>query len=82
MEYDNDKVDDAALALLFLTMEKVKLGDMVGAKAWKGMDWDVLDRLHEKGYIDDPKNKNKSVVFSEEGMKRSEQLFWKLFGKS
>ena len=72
MEYDNDKVDDAALVLLFLTMEKFELGDLVGAKAWKGLDWDVLDRLHQKGYIDDPKNKNKSVVFSEEGMKRSE----------
>jgi len=82
MEYDQDKVDEAALALLFLTMEKQKFGDEIGASAWKGMDWEVLNRLHEKGLIGDPRNKNKSVVFTETGMKRSEELFWKMFGKS
>ena len=40
-----------------------------------------MDRLHEKGYISDPKNKAKSVVFSEEGMKRAGELLEKLFGK-
>jgi hypothetical protein len=48
----------------------------------KGMDWEVLGRLHEKGYIGNPKSKEKSVVFSEEGFKRSEQLFEKHFGFS
>jgi hypothetical protein len=39
-----------------------------------------LDRLHEKGYIGDPKNKNKSVVVTEEGEKRSKELFDQYFG--
>ena len=47
MDYDPDKVDDAALALLFLTMSR----DKYGSRAWKGFDWDALDRLHAKGYI-------------------------------
>ena len=76
MEYDKDKVDDAALALLSLTMFKAH----GVVRAWKGMDWDVLDRLYQKGYIDDPKGKAKSVVMSEEGERRAAELFDQLFG--
>ena len=35
---------------------------------------------HEKGYISDPANKNKSVRLTDEGAKLSEELFEKLFG--
>jgi uncharacterized protein DUF6429 len=55
MAIDTDKIDDAALALLYLTLHD-------RFRAWKGMDWDVLDRLHEKGMITDPVGKVKSVV--------------------
>lgn len=48
-------------------------------RAWKGFDWDVLGRLHEKGYISNPVNKAKSVVFTDEGLGESERLFRKLF---
>ena len=74
MEYDQDKVDDAVLALLNLTLHD-------GSRAWKGFDFDVMDRLYAKGYILDPHNKNKSVVLTQEGLKRSEEMFEKLFGK-
>jgi Domain of unknown function (DUF6429) len=74
MEYDQDKVDEVVLALLNLTLHD-------GARAWKGFDFDVMDRLYAKGYILDPHNKNKSVVLTQEGLKRSEDLFEKLFGK-
>jgi predicted transcriptional regulator len=50
-------------------------------RAWKGMAWEVMDRLYEKGYISDPKNKNKSVYLTEEGQKLSEELFWRYFSK-
>jgi hypothetical protein len=73
MEYDKDKVDDAVLALLFLT----QCGD---GRAWKGHDWDALGRLYEKGMILDPVGKAKSVVLTEEGEKRCEELFFKHFG--
>jgi hypothetical protein len=35
----------------------------------------VLNRLYERGFIDDPVNKTKSVIFTEEGLRESEQLF-------
>jgi hypothetical protein len=56
---NTDKIDDAALALLYLTLHG-------GYRAWKGFDWDVLGRLHDKGMIGDPVGKVKSVVFTEE----------------
>jgi hypothetical protein len=72
MEDDLDRIDDAALALPFLTLHD-------GYRAWKGFDRSVMDRLHEKGFIDDPRNKTKSVVFTEEGLERSKRLFETMF---
>jgi hypothetical protein len=76
MEYDHEKVDEVVLALLTLTMFK----DGAEMRAWKGHDWEVLDRLYDQGYIFDPKNKAKSVVLSEEGAKKSKELFVRHFG--
>jgi hypothetical protein len=73
-EFDTDKIDDAALALLFLTLH-------ADNRVWKGIDWEVMNRLHDKGYILDPRNKNKSVALTEEGRRRAEEQFWALFGK-
>jgi hypothetical protein len=76
MEYNKEKVDEVVLALLYLTRHR----DKYGTRAWKSMDWDAMDRLHEKGYIGDPKSKAKSVVLTEEGEKLSKELFIKYFG--
>lgn len=78
MRYDSDKVDEMVLALLSLTTFEDRVD---GARAWKGHDWDALDRLHAKGYISDPKSKAKSVVVTEAGLKLSRELFAKHFGK-
>ena len=75
MEYDRDKVDEVTLALLWLTHFK----DPVGVRAWKGQDWETMERLHSKGYISDPKSKAKSVVLSKDGEERSKELFAKYF---
>ena len=72
MKYDTDKIDDMVLALLWLTEHD-------NGRAWKGHDWDAMDRLYQKGYIHDPKSKAKSVEFTEEGAKRSEELFERHF---
>ncbi len=74
MDYDPDKVDETVLALLYLTIHD-------GARAWKSFDWEAMSRLHEKGYISNPVGKAKSVILTEEGLKESERLFKKLFGK-
>ena len=75
MEYDKDNVDEMTLALLYLGAT----GDKRGARAWKTFDGDTMDRLHEKGFISDPKRAAKSVALSEEGQRRSEELFRKYF---
>lgn len=73
------KIDDAVLALLHLTSFTEGKGDVAVTRAWKGLDWESLDRLHEKGFISDPKNKNKSVVLTHEGKERAAELFRRLF---
>jgi hypothetical protein len=73
MAIDRDKIDDATLALLYLTLDR-------DGRAWKGSDRDTMDRLHAKGLIGDPKNKAKSVWLTEEGAARSERLFNEMFG--
>ncbi|PEN14464.1 hypothetical protein CRI94_05410 [Longibacter salinarum] len=81
MEYDGDKVDDVMLALLWLTAFDEEIGDdVIQTRAWKKMAHRHMDRLHEKGWIEDPRGKNKSVVFTAEGRKRSHDLFEQLFG--
>jgi len=76
LEYDKDKVDEIVLALLYLTTHEK------GAMAWKGMDWEAINRLHEKDYIGNPISKAKSVLLTKEGARLSEELFKKHFGLS
>lgn len=71
----NEKIDDVVLALLQLTAH----GEDNAMRAWKGQSWEVMDRLHQKGWISDPKGKAKSVRFTEEGWQRSKLLFELLF---
>jgi hypothetical protein len=73
MGLDTNKIDAAVLALLYLGLHD-------GVRAWKGFDWDAMDRLYQRGYITDPRGKAKSVVFTEEGLQHAEFLLQKLFG--
>ena len=50
MEIDTDRIDEAVLALLYLGLHD-------RWRAWKGFDWDAMDRLHEKGMISNPASK-------------------------
>lgn len=74
MDIDEDKIDEAALALMYLTLHDY-------FRAWKQIDWEVTNRLHKKGLICDPIGKTKSVVLTDEGLKKSKELFQKLFSK-
>jgi hypothetical protein len=74
LDYDEAKVDQAVLALLYLT-----LGE--DGRAWKNFDWEAMNRLCEQGFIDNPRNKNKSVLLTEKGVAESERLFRKMFGR-
>jgi hypothetical protein len=77
MDYDKDKVDELTLALLFLVTHDRQEG--LGARAWKGFDWDTMDRLYGKGFITNSASKAKSVAMTEDGFKKSEELFRKHF---
>jgi hypothetical protein len=72
MDINSGKIDNAVLALLYLGLHD-------GYRAWKGFDWDAMQRLYEKGYITDPLGKAKSVVFTEEGLRESQRLCRELF---
>jgi hypothetical protein len=74
MTLDTDRIDDAVLALLQLSLHN-------GRRAWKGFDWAAMGRLHEKGLIADPVNKARSVVLTDEGLERSARLFREMFTK-
>ena len=74
MSLDTDKIDDAVLALLALTLHD-------GDRAWKGFDWDALARLHAKGLIENPVGKTKSVAFTEAGLARAIALRDTMFTK-
>lgn len=75
MDVDEEKIDRAALALLYLTLHDKY-------RAWKSFDREVMNRLYGKGFICDPVNKAKSVVFTDEGLAESQRLFKELFGKN
>ena len=74
MQIDEQKIDEAVLALLYLTLHE-------GDRAWKSFDWDAMNRLHEKGFISNPVGKAKSVALTEEGLAEAERLFNALFVK-
>ena len=77
MDLHEEKVDDVVLALLYVTTFE----DKPRLRAWKGHNWDALDRPHRKDFISDPATKAKSVVLTDAGAKRSQELFEKYFVK-
>ena len=77
-QIDNDLIDEAVLALLFLTLNHDE-GPPPTSRAWKSFDWEAMDRLHAKDLILDPVNKAKSVVLTEEGRRLAEAAFYHLF---
>lgn len=76
MDYDEDKLDEVVLALLY---QNFFYHDGI-LRAWKTFDWDAMDRLHAKGFISDPKSKAKSVIMTEKGEEVAGELFNKYFG--
>ncbi|RBH42102.1 hypothetical protein C3F00_040225 [Pseudomonas sp. MWU13-2860] len=73
MEYDEKLIDEAVLGLLAAFSSD-------DGNAWKGFDFEVMNRLHEQGFISDPVNRNKSIWLAEEGQERGRQIAERLFG--
>ena len=71
--YDPEKIAEATLALLGAS-------EFDNGRAWKGYDFDVMDRLHAEGMISDPRNRNQSVHLTPEGLARAKALADAWFG--
>jgi Domain of unknown function (DUF6429) len=71
---DTDRLAEAALAILSLTLHD-------DGRVWKGLDWDLMDLLHAKGWIVDPRSKAKSVVLTEDGERLAGEFLRKYFGR-
>lgn len=72
---DWNKVEEMTLALMHLTTFE----EQGAVRSWKGHDWEVLNRLHEHGWLSNPVSKAKSVGLTEEGARLSNELFEKHF---
>ena len=55
MTYNTAKVEDAVLGLLGVL-------EFENGRVWKRFDFDVMDSLHSKGYITDPKSHRESAT--------------------
>ena len=75
METDEDRGDDAVLALLNLTLDR-------DGRAWKGFDWSVMNWLYDKGMIHNPVGKAKLLLLTEGAIAESERLFPEMFAKT
>src|SRR5688572_24813961 len=74
-DLDADKLAEAALAILSLTLHD-------NGRVWKGLDWELMGLLHDKGWIMDPASKAKSVALTEEGERRAHEFLSKHFARA
>ena len=75
---ESELLDDLTLLLLYAQSWREKVvGSMYVTRSWNGYDFNVLDHLAEKGYITGS-HRAKSVLLTEEGLKRGEELKQKL----
>jgi hypothetical protein len=71
---ESQLLEDLTLVLLYAWSWCEKIGkSLYVVRSWKGYDFEVLDRLSEKGYIFGS-HRSKSVILTDEGLKRGEEL--------
>ena len=72
--YDQQKLEDAVLALLAALQ-------FDNGRVWKRYDFAIMDALHAKGLIDNPRGRTESVYLTEEGMRRGGLLARSMFAE-
>ena len=74
-------MEELTMMLLYLShfTEKDRFSDENDLYAWKGYDFDVLNKLDDKDYIRQGSHpsRTKSVYITEEGIKRAKELMEK-----
>lgn len=73
-DIDTGRIDEAVLALLWYNLRGT-------GTAWKGFDWDAMERLHQRGFITNPVGKARSVELTPEGREEAGRLFDALFAR-
>ena len=74
MAIDTDRIDDAVLALLYLTLHDQD-------RASRVFDGDALGRLHAKGMIESSAGALETLTFTSDGLRRSKELFESMFSE-
>lgn len=81
MEEESRLLEDLTLLLLYAQSWQEKVGEsLYVARSWKSYDFNVLDRLTEKGYITSSR-RAKSVILTDDGLKRGRELERRLLSK-
>ncbi len=75
MDYDTAKLEETILALLGVF-------EFENGRVWKRYDFDVMEKLHEKGYISNPRGRTESIYLIEPGMALAKELAKAHFGRS
>jgi hypothetical protein len=71
---DQEKLAEAALGILSLTLDE-------NGNVWKMLNWDLMNLLFNKGWLQDPIRKTKSVQLTPEGQAVAEDFLVKHFEK-
>ena len=74
-QYDPSLIDQAVLALLGAF-------EFENGRVWKRFDFDVMNRLFEKGLITNPATRAESVYLTEAGLQQARRLAVELFTAS
>jgi len=75
VEYDTAKLEETILALLGVF-------EFENGRVWKRYDFAVMEVLHEKGYISNPRGRTESICLTETGMTLAKELAKQHFGRS
>ena len=70
---NHDKTVRLTLLLIYLTSWKEKRSPGEVNRAWKGYDFDILDKLEEGGLISQSRTA-KSIYLTEKGMSEAKKL--------
>lgn len=74
-----ERIKELTLLLLYLTSWDEKIMEDKIKRSWKGYDFDILNDLEENGLIDGGR-RSKSVHFTDDGVKKAEELIKKYLG--
>lgn len=75
---NEEKLIQIGLAMLWLGAH----GSDDAPRAWKSIDWAIMNLLHEKGFISNPVGKAKSVSLTPEALALAEKYYAQHFQSS